>query len=139
MNTSCIFCKIIKGELPSSKVLETTDVIAFMDINPVIKGHVLVVPKEHHNPITNVPDALLGKVIAAVKKIAAAQIKGLKADGINVTQANGEIAGQVIPHVHFHVIPRFANDENPKNWIPGKYSSPDEMNAYCSKIKQALE
>lgn len=138
MSESCIFCRIVKGELPACKVLETSDTLAFMDINPVIKGHALVIPKAHHNPITDVPDALLGKVLASVKQVAAAQLRGLGADGVNVTQANGEIAGQIVPHVHFHVIPRFEKSENPRNWIPGKYGSPDEMESYGSRIRAAV-
>jgi len=138
MNSSCIFCKIVNGEIPASKILETPDVLAFMDINPVTKGHTLVIPKAHYNPLSEVPDELLGKIIVAVKQIMKAQIKGLEADGVNVTQANGEIAGQIINHVHFHVIPRYNKNENPRNWKPGKYSSPEEMEIYKSKIKQAL-
>jgi len=139
MNTSCIFCKIVNGDLPASKVLETPDVIAFMDINPVTRGHVLVIPRAHHDPITDVPDDLLAKVIAAAKRIAAAQFRGLKADGVNITQANGEIAGQIINHVHFHVIPRYGMDEQPKNWVPGKYASPAEMETFSVRIKEALK
>jgi len=138
MSSSCIFCRIVSGELPVCKVLETPDVLAFMDINPVIKGHVLVIPKPHHNPITDVPDELLGRTLAAVKRVVDAQVRGLGADGVNVTQANGEIAGQIVPHVHFHVIPRFEKSDNPRNWIPGKYTSTDEMESYGAKIRNAV-
>ena len=138
MNADCIFCKICAGELPASKVYEDDDTIAFMDIGPVSKGHTLVIPKEHCNPITGAADSTLQKVIVVVKKVADAQLRGLGADGINVTQANGAIAGQIIPHVHFHVIPRFEHDGRGRNWAPGKYESQDEMEDYAAKIRTAL-
>lgn len=139
MNSDCIFCKIVAGEIPSSKVYEDADTIAFMDIGPVVKGHVLVIPKKHFDPITGTPDAVLQKLIVVTKRIAQAQVDGLKADGINVTQANGKIAGQIIPHIHFHVIPRFANDRHSWNWIPGKYDTVEDMNTMALKIKDSLK
>ncbi|MDD4871681.1 MAG: HIT family protein [Kiritimatiellae bacterium] len=139
MNSECIFCKIAAGELPSSKVYEDSDTFAFMDIGPVVKGHTLVIPKHHYDPITGTPDDVLHKLITVVKKIAQAQTEGLKADGINITQANGKIAGQIIPHVHFHVIPRFANDRHSWNWIPKKYDTPEEMHQFAGKIKSSLK
>ena len=138
MNSDCIFCKICAGELPASKVYEDEHVLAFMDIGPVSKGHTLVIPKEHCNPIAEAPDGALEKAIVVVKKIAGAQLRGLGADGINVTQANGTIAGQVIPHVHFHVIPRCEADGQGKNWIPGRYEDADEMESYAERIRAAL-
>ena len=138
MNSDCIFCKIAAGQLPSSKVYEDADTIAFMDIGPVVKGHILVIPKLHYDPITSTPDSVLQKLIVVAKKIAVAQMDGLKADGINISQANGSVAGQIIPHIHFHVIPRFANDRHSWNWIPKKYESPDEMHQLAGKVQQAL-
>lgn len=138
MNSECIFCKIIAGEIPSSKIYEDDNVIAIMDIGPVIKGHALVIPKGHYDPITETPDHVLGNVIAIVRKIAQAQMKGLHADGINVSQANGKCAGQMIPHIHFHLIPRYNNDPEPKNWKPGEYESQDEMLSYAERIREAV-
>ncbi len=138
MDSDCIFCKIIAGILPSAKVYEDQDTLAFMDIGPVAKGHVLVIPKQHHNPITGTPPDVLQKVIVTVQKIARAQLKAFNAKGINVTQANGTVAGQVVPHIHFHVIPRFDNNGKPQNWIPGKYDNCEEMNLFAEKIRNAL-
>lgn len=138
MNRDCIFCKISAGQIPCSKVYEDADVLAFMDIHPVTKGHTLVIPREHHDPIMETPVAVLQKVIAVVRKIARAQEKGLKADGINVTQANGEIAGQVIKHIHFHVIPRFGNDPHSWNSPQGSYGSDAEMKDYADRIRNAV-
>lgn len=139
MNQNCIFCKIIKGEIPSTKIYEDGDVLVFMDIGPVVKGHTLVIPKTHHNPLMDTPPDVLQKLITVVQKIARAQKKGLDADGINVSQANGAAAGQVIPHIHFHVIPRFTADGFHGNWVPKKYESTAEMQALADRIRNALD
>lgn len=139
MSSNCIFCEIVKGNIPCTKVYEDDEVLAFMDIGPVVKGHTLVIPKTHHNPITETPVALLQKLIAVVQQVARAQLTGLKADGVNVSQANGETAGQIVPHLHFHVIPRFATDGHHWNWIPRQYTDPVEMKTYADRIRQSLE
>ena len=118
MNTDCIFCKIISGELPCTKIYEDDDTLAFLDIGPVAKGHTLVIPKQHADPIMDTPDDVLQKTIVVVKKVARALTKGLNANGINVTQANGHTAGQMVPHIHFHVIPRYNSGTKERNWRP---------------------
>jgi len=138
MNNDCIFCKIVKGEIPAARVMETPEILAFMDINPVMKGHTLVIPKQHYDPITETPDPVLGHLMAAVRKIVRAQMQALGALGVNVTQANGALAGQCVPHIHFHVIPRCAGDAGVFNWTPGKYSSPGEMQTWADKIARHL-
>ncbi|MFC1497111.1 HIT family protein [Verrucomicrobiota bacterium] len=138
MNPDCIFCKISAGELPSAKVYEDEDTLAFMDIGPVVKGHTLVIPKKHYDPITGTPPETLQKLIMVVQKIAQAQYDGLGANGINVTQANGKVAGQVVPHIHFHVIPRFEKDGHKWNWTPREYNSQDEMKLMAKKIEDSL-
>ena len=139
MSHDCIFCKIIKGDVPCTRLYEDADVLAFMDISPVVKGHALVIPKAHHNPLMDTPPEVLQKLITVVQRIARAQIKGLQADGINVSQANGSVAGQVVPHIHFHVIPRFTSDGYHGNWIPRQYESPQELQMTADRIRQALQ
>ncbi len=138
MNDSCVFCKIVAGELPAVKVFENERILAFMDIGPIVKGHTLVIPKPHCDPITQTPPSLLQELILVVQRIAQAQFDGLAADGVNVTQANGASAGQVVPHLHFHVIPRFAADGHHWNWIPKKYDHREEMESYAQRIRSAL-
>ncbi len=139
MNDSdCIFCKIVAGDLPCARVYEDDDVLAFMDIGPIIKGHTLVIPKAHVDPLTNVPDELLTRLILVVRKVAGAQMKGLDAAGINVTQANGAVAGQVVPHLHFHVIPRFENDKHHWNWNAKSYDTAEEMQNIAAQIRSGL-
>lgn len=139
MSTDCIFCRIVAGEVPCTKVHETDRILAFMDIGPIVKGHTLVIPKEHFENITETPAELLGDMAAEIKRVAAAQLSGLSADGINVTQANGAVAGQVVPHIHFHVIPRFEDDGHQWNWNPRSYRDNDEMAGYAERIARALE
>ena len=138
MSEGCIFCRIVAGELPSAKVYEDEDTLAFMDIGPVTKGHTLVIPKQHCDPITGAPAQVLQKLILTVQKVAAAHLDGLHADGVNVTQANGKIAGQIVPHLHFHIIPRYENRPDSRNWIPGEYASPEEMHQLAATIADAI-
>jgi histidine triad (HIT) family protein len=138
MQPDCVCCKIVAGQIPAAKVYEDADAVAFMDIGPVAKGHTLVIPRLHADPLADTPPDVLQKLIVVVQKIVRAQSRALGCDGINVTQANGRAAGQVIPHVHFHVIPRFARDGCAANWMPGKYESPEEMNRYAERIRAAL-
>lgn len=133
-----IFEKIINREIPATIVYEDEDTLAFMDIGPIIKGHTLVIPKACYNLITEMPDAILGKMIRVAKQIAAAQIKGLGADGVNIIQNNGAASGQEVPHFHIHVIPRFTNDGHRWNWAAKKYDSLDEMEQLAKKIREGL-
>jgi histidine triad (HIT) family protein len=132
----CIFCKIVKGEIPSEKVYEDDSVLAFLDIGPVNKGHTLVIPKKHYETLLDVPDELLGKVAVAVKKVSSAVKKATNCDGISIGMSNYKAAGQLVFHAHFHVMPRFAND-GLRLWPQGKYSE-GEMKRYGEKIRKAL-
>lgn len=136
--SDCIFCRIVRGEIPSTKLYEDEAVLAFMDIGPIVKGHALVIPKQHYDPLTAVPPALLGRLMLVVQKIAAAQMKGLHAEGVNLHQSNGACAGQVVPHVHFHVIPRFAHDGHRWNWQAGKYADGTELQATAQALRDEL-
>ena len=107
----CLFCKIIKGEIPSSKVYEDERVFAFLDIGPINKGHTLVIPKKHVTNIFDIETEDLDALSEAVRKIAPAVKKALDADGVNIMSSNGEAAGQVIMHSHIHIIPRFKGDK----------------------------
>jgi len=133
----CIFCKIIKGELPCSKLYEDDKVFAFLDIAPVNKGHALVIPKEHYETLMDIPDDILKEVSVIVKKIAEAVKKAVNADGISIGQSNYKAAGQLVPHIHFHIMPRF-EDDGLKLWPQGKYKE-GEMDSYREKIVEALE
>ena len=136
--SDCIFCKIVAGEIPCCKVFEDEQTLVFMDIGPVIKGHMLVIPKNHYDPILDTPDEVLQHLITVVKKMAAAQKKALKADGCNIIQNNGKVSGQAVPHLHFHIIPRFANDGHVWNWAAKKYDNMQEMKKLAEAVVSAL-
>ena len=135
---NCLFCKIAAKEIPATIVYEDDDVLVFMDIGPIIKGHALVIPKQHYDPITDTPDEILAKMHVTAKKIAAAQMNAFGADGVNIMQNNGKAAGQEVEHIHVHVIPRFANDGHRWNWNPRKYDDVEEMNELAEKLQQQL-
>jgi histidine triad (HIT) family protein len=105
-----IFAKILRGEIPSVKIFEDDDVLAFMDIFPQSQGHCLVIPKNTTaRNLLEFPAERMGTLFAAVQKLAAAVVKALACDGVTVTQFNGAPAGQTVYHLHVHVIPRYAN------------------------------
>lgn len=106
----CVFCKILAGKIPSEKVYENDKVYAFLDIVPVNPGHTLVIPKEHYDNIEDLPEDILCEMSKVVKRVGQAIKKGLGSRGYNIALNNGIVAGQVVPHVHFHVIPRKTSD-----------------------------
>ncbi|MBL4689890.1 MAG: HIT family protein [Rhodospirillales bacterium] len=112
----CIFCKILRGDIPCFKVYEDDDVLAFMDVNPVAPGHVLVIPKHHSRDILETPPEWVGKAFAGAGRVARAVQKSLAPDGINIVQANGPGAKQSVFHLHVHVIPRAMDDGLTMNW-----------------------
>ena len=135
---NCIFCKIVEKEIPATVVFEDDEVLVFMDIGPIIKGHALVIPKKHYDPVTETPDDLLAKLHITAKRIASAQMNAFGADGVNIMQNNGEASGQEVPHLHVHVIPRYDDDGHHWNWNAKKYDDFEEMNALAAKLRQAL-
>lgn len=132
----CIFCKIIAGELPSHRVYEDEKVFAFLDIAPVNPGHTLVVPKKHYANIEEIPEEDLCALFKAVKKIGLAIKNGLGAEGYNINENNDPIAGQIVPHIHFHIIPRRKGD-NLHLWPQNKYDE-SEAEEVLEKIKSGI-
>lgn len=132
---TCIFCRIIKGELPATKVYEDVETLAFLDIKPVNPGHTLVIPKKHYVNVHDMPDELVGKVAIAAKKIADAILK-IGAKGVNIGMNNGKDAGQVVFHAHTHVMPRYGNDTF-SLWVGKEYDG-NERQEVAEKIRQSL-
>ena len=106
----CIFCKIIKGEIPSFKVYEDERTFAFADINPISKGHTLIVPKQHAKDLWEISEDNLVAVHRASKKIMDAMRRSLSPAGVACLQLNGSAVNQVVPHYHLHLIPRSASE-----------------------------
>lgn len=128
----CLFCQIISGRIPAAKVYEDEHTFAFLDIAPFEKGHLLVVPKYHAAFLTDLPQPELLPFISAVRNMAALLLRRLPCDGFNLVQNNGACATQVVPHVHFHVVPR--SNGRPINWLPGKYDDPGELAALQRRL-----
>lgn len=133
----CTFCKIIKGEIPHYIIYQDKDTFAFLDIRPVNKGHALVIPKKHYENIYEIPEDILKKVIITTQKITKSIKRVLKPDGINICLNNEPAAGQVVPHLHFHVMPRY-NGDGYQFWEGSEYQK-GEGEEISSKIRQHLK
>jgi len=133
----CIFCGIVKGEILSARVIDTKRSLAFLDIMPARKGHVLVIPKKHAEIITDLEPADLQDVVIIVQRVADTMFKALKCDGVNIHQCNRSAAGQVVNHVHFHLIPRKAGDNLNFGWSHETYGK-GEIEQFAEKIKNQL-
>ena len=133
----CIFCKIVAGEIPCFSVYEDAATLAFMDINPVGDGHVLVIPKAHFADVVAVTEDAIGAVAAAARKVARAVQAALAPPGLNLMQCNGEAAAQSVQHFHMHVIPRRIDDGLNMNWpiVPGDM---DAIAATAERIRAHL-
>jgi histidine triad (HIT) family protein len=114
----CLFCRIVAGEIPSTRVDEDERTVAFMDINPATRGHVLVVPREHTTDLLEIPDEDLAAVARMGRKVAQRQKGRLRADGVNLLNSCGKPAWQTVFHFHLHVIPRYAGDPLRLPWEP---------------------
>ena len=132
----CIFCKIIKGEIPCTKIYEDDKVFSFLDIGPVNKGHALVMPKEHHETLLDMPKELLCEVSKAVQKVSKAVKEGTGCGGFCIEQNNFKVSGQLVPHYHVHIMPRLETD-GLKHWPQGKYGE-GEAEQIAEKIRKSL-
>lgn len=110
MSDDCVFCGIVAGEIPSFTVAETDTTIAFLDANPLARGHTVVIPKDHHERIRDLPAGLAGDILETARGVVTAVEDGVDADGANIGFNDGEVAGQAVPHVHCHVVPRWDGD-----------------------------
>ena len=109
-NEDCIFCKIVKGEASSEKVYEDDNFIGIKDIKPKVKGHSILITKKHFKTLLDVPDSLGSEMLEAVKKMTLKLMDEEKAEGFNLVINNYEVAGQIVPHVHIHILPRKKDD-----------------------------
>lgn len=116
VDSNCIFCKIIAGEIPSRTVYEDEGYKAIMDVSPASKGHVIVLPKNHASNVFEISEEELSGAMIVAKKVAAMLKEKLGCDGVNILQNNGEAAGQTVFHLHVHVIPRYKGDTVNITW-----------------------
>jgi histidine triad (HIT) family protein len=135
MSESCIFCKIVQKEAPASIVYEDEKVVAFLSIQPINVGHTLVVPKEHYENIHEIPEEEVAYLYKIVKKLSHAVKKAVDAEGIRTVQNNGEAAGQVIFHLHVHIIPMNKDSQ----WVHHlENRAADALKDDARKIRQFL-
>lgn len=132
----CIFCKIVRGELPLYKLYEDEKTIAFLDIFPVNAGHALVVPKKHSTDIFDIESEDWLAACEVVRKLSIAIEKGMQADGVNIAMNNREHAGQQVNHPHIHIIPRFKGDG--LKLMPQRKYTEGEAEPVAEKIRKAL-
>lgn len=134
---SCIFCRIAGGEIPASIVHSTESVVAFLDINPLSEGHLLIVPREHVGSLLDMTSALASKVSQELPSLARAVMKATGAEGVNLLMNSGKAAGQVVMHAHIHLIPRRAGDGLGYRWNAGSYSA-GRAEAMVAALRSAL-
>jgi len=132
MKNNCVFCAIAAGEIPAFKIYEDEHVLAYLDINPFTKGHTLVIPKVHSAGLVDTPDETLANLLARVKKVAAHLKEMLPCDGFNILQNNGAAAGQTVMHLHFHIVPRYGQEEISFVSHPGDM---EELKALAARLR----
>lgn len=133
----CIFCKIIKGEIPCAEIYSDDNVLAFLDIGPVNKGHTLIIPKQHYGNIFDIPAELAPAIINAQKIVGKAILATTGATGLNIFMNNHPDAGQLVFHAHWHLIPRFS-DDGLKHWQQVAYDSIEEAQHLATSIRQHI-
>jgi histidine triad (HIT) family protein len=131
-----VFAKILRGEIPSHRVYEDDDVVAFMDVMPQGKGHTLVVPRRRARNLLDADPALLPPLATATQRVARAAMRAFAADGVTILQFNEAPAGQSVFHLHFHVVPRF--DGVPLKPHSGQMEDQAVLSANAEKLRQAL-
>lgn len=135
----CIFCKIIKGEIPTMKLYEDEKTLAFLDVNPCSIGHSLIIPKKHYQRFEEMPEEAAKDLFYIVHKLAKIIPEAVEAKDYNVGLNNGKIAGQEVPHVHFHIIPRFEGDKGlPLQGIVRMEIKKEDLPKIAEKIKTHL-
>ena len=119
---SCIFCKIIAGEIPSSKIYEDEEFQVMLDVSPATKGHALILPKKHYANLYDLPEEYAGDAMKLAKKMVTKITDKLGCEGFNLVQNNGDLAGQTVFHFHLHMIPRYQADRQTIGWKPQEVS-----------------
>lgn len=133
----CIFCKMIAGQIPFARIFEDDSVLVFLDIGPISDGHTLVVPKQHYETLHDCPAELLSRIGSRLGRIAGAVTKAMNSEGYNLLCNNGRAAGQLVKHVHFHIIPRNVGDGVFNRWPSYQYED-GKIEALADKIRRNL-
>jgi histidine triad (HIT) family protein len=137
MSSECVFCRIVRGDIPCFKVYEDQSVLAFLDIGPVSDGHTLVIPKQHFARLHQCPAELCAELTSCAARIAEAAVDAVDAEGYNVLCNNGRASGQLVEHLHLHVIPRHSGDNVFSRWPSYEYK-PGFADKIAAKIRKKL-
>jgi histidine triad (HIT) family protein len=136
-DAECVFCQVIEGRKGATLVLDEAEVVAFLDTSPVFKGHVLVVPRAHHETLLDIPQDLLGPLFGTVQRVQRGVMDAVGSQGTFVAMNN--VVSQSVPHLHIHVIPRTKGDGlKGFFWPRVKYADADEYEAYASRVRDAI-
>ena len=133
-----VFAKIVAGEIPSAKVYEDEQTLAFMDINPASRGHTLVISKEEYPGLLEIPTDALVAVAQTTQRVARAIVAALRPDGFNIVQNNGSAAGQIVFHYHVHIVPRWS-DDGISPFSRGGNGDPEELQKLATLINEHLQ
>jgi len=133
----CVFCKMVAGQIPVTKIYEDDIVLSFLDIGPISNGHTLVIPKQHFEKLHECPAEILGQVGSRLGNIAKAVAAAMNSEGYNVLCNNGRAAGQLVEHLHFHIIPRSTGDGVFNRWPAYQYEQ-GRIEAIAAKIRENL-
>jgi histidine triad (HIT) family protein len=137
MPEACVFCSIIAGETPAERVLDEPDMVAFLDARPVFKGHTLLVPREHHVTLADLPAPLRDPFLAAAQRLSTAVVEGLGAQGSFVAMNN--VVSQSVAHLHLHVVPRTKGDGLRGFFWPRTRYADGEAAEYAARLRAALD
>jgi histidine triad (HIT) family protein len=138
MSRPCLFCSIIKYKTPAVIIYENKDFVALMDKYPINPGHSLVIPKSHHESLLSMTPYEVGNLYSTVSTISRAVMSALNADGFSIGQNNGRAANQIIPHVHVHIIPRYADDSREGRWPSRTIGNIEQLTGTAQKIRSVM-
>jgi|SoiMetStandDraft_5_1073268.scaffolds.fasta_scaffold12493_1 histidine triad (HIT) family protein len=138
MTQSCLFCSIINNKIPAVIIYEHENFVALMDKYPINYGHSLVIPRSHHESLLSMTPSEVGKLYSIVSTVSKAVISAVHADGFSIGQNNGRAANQIIPHVHVHIIPRYAGDSREGKWPSRTIGNIQELTITSQKIRSVL-
>lgn len=138
VNGNCIFCRIIKKDIPNAIIYENEKFLAFMDKYPINHGHTLIVPKQHYDNILEMPAEIVGEMFALIPSLAKAITSVIESDGFNINQNNGKSANQIVPHVHVHIVPRYSAEKVKGQWPTRKIAKMEELQDLALKITESI-
>jgi histidine triad (HIT) family protein len=138
MTQSCLFCSIMNNKIPAVIIYEDENFVALMDKYPINHGHSLVIPRSHHESLLSMTPSEVGKLYSMVSTVSKAVISAVHADGFSIGQNNGRAANQIIPHVHVHIIPRYAGDSREGKWPSRTIGTTQELTITSQKIRSVL-